>query len=195
MKASPTVPFPFWYHHSQSNTFILKLKSHTTYSLVILNLTTPFLSTGIHQCILIKSDIQFHPPLRLQPTPPSPHSIHSNHNSTLLSEFKFIHFTPLLWQSQTTPSPPHSTTPFNTPNPTKESTHHKTTIHPRIIHPHSNTPILPPNPSLSSLPTPPPLLRFFLLHEWNNNDVMWSRQEYFEQRNRRIVEQVSERGE
>ena len=33
--ASPAVPFPFWYHHSQSITFTFILKHYTTYSLVI----------------------------------------------------------------------------------------------------------------------------------------------------------------
>ena len=94
--ASPTVPFLFRYHHSQSSTIIFTLKSHTTHSLVILIPITPFLSTGIHQCILIKSNIQFHPPLHLQPTPPSPHSIHSNQYLPLFIKFKSIHFTPLL---------------------------------------------------------------------------------------------------
>ena len=90
---SPTVPFPFHYHYSQSNTFIFTLKSHAAHSLVILIPITPFLSTGIHQCILIKSSIQFHPPLRLQPITHSPHSIHSNQYSSLHSKFKSIHFT------------------------------------------------------------------------------------------------------
>ena len=93
MNTSPNVPFPFHYHHSQSITFISTLKSHTAHSLVILIPITPFLSTGIHQCILIKSNIQFHPPLHLQPTPPSPHSIHSNQYSSQHSKFKSIHFT------------------------------------------------------------------------------------------------------
>ena len=96
MNAFPTVPFPFHYHHSQSNTFIFTLKYHTMHSLVILIPITPFLPTSIHQCIRIKSNIQFPPPLRLQSTPPSPHSIHSNQYSSLLSEFKSIHFTPHL---------------------------------------------------------------------------------------------------
>ena len=117
MKASPTVLFPFCYHHSQSDTFIFTLKSHTTQSIVILIPITPFLSISIHQCILIKSDIQFHPSPRLQPTPPSPHSIHSTQYSPLLSEFKSVHFTHHLSQSQTTPSIPHSTTPINYFNP------------------------------------------------------------------------------
>ena len=82
-------------------------------------LSSPFPSTSIHQCILIKSIIHFPPPLRLQSTPPFPHSIHSTQNSSLLLEFKSIHFTHHLWQSQTTPSIPHSTTPFNHLNPTK----------------------------------------------------------------------------
>ena len=91
--ASPTVPFLFRYHHSQSDTFISTLKSHTTHSFVILNLTTPFPSTSIHQCILIKSIIHSPPPLRLQPITPSPHSIHSNHNPPLFVKFRSIHFT------------------------------------------------------------------------------------------------------
>ena len=93
MKASPTVLFPFCYHHSQSGTFIFTLKSHTTQSIVILIPITPFLSISIHQCILIKSSIQFHSPLRLQPITHSPHSIHSNQYSLLLLDFKFTHFT------------------------------------------------------------------------------------------------------
>ena len=94
--ASPTVPFLFRYHHSQSNTFISTLKSHATYSLAIHSLFSPFPSTSIHQCILIKSIIHSPLPLRLQPTPPSPHSIHSSQYSSLLLTFKSIHFTPLL---------------------------------------------------------------------------------------------------
>ncbi len=94
--ASPTVSYPFRYHHSQSITFILTLKSHTMHSLVILIHKTPFLSTSIHQCILIKSNNQFHPSLRLQPTPPSLHFIHSYQYSSLFIKFKSIHFTPLL---------------------------------------------------------------------------------------------------
>ena len=47
--ASPTVPFPFRYHHSQSNTFTSTLKYHTAHSLVILIPKTPLLSTSIHQ--------------------------------------------------------------------------------------------------------------------------------------------------
>ena len=93
MNTSPNVPFPFHYHHSQSITFISTLKSHTAHSLVILIPITPFLSTSIHQYIRIKSDIQFHPSLRLQPITHSPHSIHSTQYSPLLSEFKSIHFT------------------------------------------------------------------------------------------------------
>ena len=93
MNAFPTVPFPFHYHHSQSNTFIFTLKYHTTQSIVILIPITPFLSISIHQCILIKSSIQFHSPLRLQPITHSPHSIHSNQYSLLLLDFKFTHFT------------------------------------------------------------------------------------------------------
>ena len=90
---SPAVPFPFRYHHSQSSTIIFSLKSHTTQSIVIHSLFSPFPSTSIHQCILIKSNIQFHPSLRLQPTTHSPHSIHSSQYSPLLFEFKSIHFT------------------------------------------------------------------------------------------------------
>ena len=90
---SPTVPFPFRYHHSQSNTIIFTLKSHTMHSIVILIPITPFLSTSIHQYIRIKSDIQFHPSPRLQPITPSPHSIHSNQYSPLLPDFISIHFT------------------------------------------------------------------------------------------------------
>ena len=121
MKASPTVLFPFCYHHSQSDTFIFTLKSHTTQSIVILIPITPFLSISIHQCILIKSSIQFHSPLRLQPITHSPHSIHSNQYSLLLLDFKFTHFTHHLWQSQTTPSIPHLTTPINYLNPTNKA--------------------------------------------------------------------------
>ena len=83
------------------------------HSIVILIHKTPFLPTGIHQYILIKSNIQFHPSPRLQPTPPSPRSIHSNQYSSLLSELKSIHFTLHLWQSQTTPSILHLTIPIN----------------------------------------------------------------------------------
>ena len=121
MKASPTVLFPFCYHHSQSDTFIFTLKSHTTQSIVILIPITPFLFTGIHQFTLIKSIIQFHLPLPLQSTPPSPHSIHSNQYSSLILEFKSIHFIHHLWQSQTNPSLPHSTTPINYLNPTNKA--------------------------------------------------------------------------
>ena len=75
--------------------------------------TAPFLSIRIRQCIRIKSNIQFHPPLRLQPTTPSPHSIHSNQYLSLFFEFKSTHFTILLSQSRTTSSLSYSTIPFN----------------------------------------------------------------------------------
>ena len=46
---SPTVPFLFCYHHSQSSTIIFTLGSHTTHSFVILIHKTPFLSIRNHQ--------------------------------------------------------------------------------------------------------------------------------------------------
>ena len=76
-------------------------------------LTTPFLSIRIHQCILIKSNFQQHPSPRLQPTTPSPHSIHSYQYSLHLVKFKSIQFTIHLWQSRTTSSLPYSIWPIN----------------------------------------------------------------------------------
>ena len=99
-----------------------RIRPHRHSSSILIH-TTPFLSIRIHQCIPIKSIIQYHSSPCLQATTPSPHSIHSNQHSFLLFEFKSIHFTLLLWQSRTTSSLSYSTIPFN-------YTHHANT--PRI---------------------------------------------------------------
>ena len=125
-------------------------------------LSSPFLSTSIHQCILIKSNIQFHPPLHLQPTPPSPHSIHSNQYSSLFIKFKSIHFTPLLWQSRTTPSLSYSTIPFNY---TRLSIETHITKHPFI----QESPTITPTPQYSLPISHSP--HYPLLHPFSNSSI------------------------